>query len=164
MFGIEGKISTSVLSPNTTYTIYLVCHSLKYVLINNFDEPVEVSIAIDGVESRGVNKPNFSVELEPSLAVFDSARLGSFTPLVESIKHIVYLNPRKMKSEGDNDLRYPQQRKDDRFEVQLGEYFNKGGQEVNLEITLTEVKSGKLKSGPTMEGFEFRPKRTNAVS
>ena len=131
MFGIQGKISTSVLSPNTTYTIYLVCHSLKYVLINNFDEPVEVSIAIDGVES---------------------------------IKHIVYLDPRKMRSKGDNDLRYPQQRKDDRFEVQLGEYFNKGGQEVNLEITLTEVKSGKLKSGPTMEGFEFRPKRTNAVS
>ena len=97
-----------------------------------FDEPVEVSIAINGVES---------------------------------IKHIVYLNPRKMKSEGDNDLQYPQQRKDDRFEVQLGEYFNKGGgEEVNLEITMMEVKSGKRKTGPTMEGFEFRPRRTNAVS
>ncbi|XP_017219025.2 putative F-box protein PP2-B12 [Daucus carota subsp. sativus] len=132
LFGIQGKMSTSVLSPNTTYTIYLVCHSRKYVLINNFDEPVEVSIAIDGVES---------------------------------IKHIVYLDRRKMRSKGDNDLRYPQQRKDDRFEVELGEYFNKGGGEVSLEITMTEVRSGKFKSGPTMEGFEFRPIRsTNALS
>ena len=120
MFGIEGKISTSVLSPNTTYTIYVVCHSQEFVLNYHFDEPVEVSIAIDGVES---------------------------------IKHIVYLDPRKMRSEGDNDLQYPQQRKDDRFEVQLGEYFNKGGgEEVNLEITMTEVKSGKRKSGPTIYG------------
>ncbi|WOH09916.1 hypothetical protein DCAR_0729376 [Daucus carota subsp. sativus] len=131
LFRIQGKISTSVLSPNTTYTIYVVCHSQEYVLNYHFDEPVEVSIAIDGVES---------------------------------IKHIVYLDPRKMRSEGDNDLQYPQQRKDDRFEVQLGEYFNKGGEEVNLEITMMEVKSGKPKTGPTIEGFEFRPRRTNAVS
>ncbi|KAL1810431.1 hypothetical protein ACET3Z_027421 [Daucus carota] len=132
LFGIQGKISTSVLSPNTTYTIYLVCSLAEYIFhYYYFDEPVEVSVAINGVES---------------------------------IKHIVYLNPRKMKSEVDNDLQYPQKRKDDRFEVQLGEYLNKGGEEVNLEITMTEVKSGKRKSGPTMEGFEFRPRRTNAVS
>ena len=94
MFGIQGKISTSVLSPNTTYTIYLVCSLAEYIFhYYYFDEPVEVSIAINGVES---------------------------------IKHIVYLDQPKMRSEGDNDIRYPQQRRDDRFEVQLGEYFNKG--------------------------------------
>ncbi|WOG84927.1 hypothetical protein DCAR_0104112 [Daucus carota subsp. sativus] len=62
-----------------------------------------------------------------------------------------------MRSEGDDDLQYPQQRKDDRFEVRLGEYFNRGGEEMNLEITMTE-NSENLKTGPGVEGFEFRPK------
>lgn len=122
-FEIHQKISTSILSPNTTYAIYLVFHSSIYIDLY-FDEPVKVSIGIDGVES---------------------------------IKQFVCLNPHKMVSEGDNYLQYPQQRKDDRFEVKLGEYFNRGGEEMNLEISMTE-ESENPKNGPGIEGFELRPK------
>ncbi|KAK1369077.1 F-box domain-containing protein [Heracleum sosnowskyi] len=123
-FEIHGKISTSILSPNTTYTICLVFHSSIYI-DQHFDQPVKVSIGIDGVES---------------------------------IRQIVCLNPHKMRSEGDDDLQYPQQRKDDRFEVKLGEYFNREGDEMNLEITMMEVESEEPKNGPGIEGFELRPK------
>nr|XP_017230904.1 PREDICTED: putative F-box protein PP2-B12 isoform X1 [Daucus carota subsp. sativus] len=122
LFEIRGKISTCMLSPDTTYAIYLVFHSP--IIDEYFNEPVEVSIGIDGVES---------------------------------IKQNVCLNPHKMRSEGDDDLQYPQQRKDDRFEVRLGEYFNRGGEEMNLEITMTK-NSEIPKTGPGVEGFEFRPK------
>lgn len=60
--------------------------------------------------------------------------------------------------ENDAQARYPQQRSDGWIEVELGEFFVKRGQDVELEISLTEVKEGNWKSGLVVEGIEIRPK------
>lgn len=143
LFEIHGKISTSVLSPDTTYTIYLVFHSSIY-MDQKFDEPVEVSVGIDGVETI------------KQYVCLNPHKVMHFM-WIDDFKPKVCLNPPKMRSEGDIDIQYPQQRKDDRFEVRLGDYFNRGGEEMNLEIAMTE-KSENPKTGPGIEGFELRPK------
>lgn len=72
-----------------------------------FDEPVEVSIEIDGVETI-----KQYVCLNPHKVMVWTEFGGS--------KQKGCLKPPKMRSEGDIDIQYPQQRKDDRLEVELG--------------------------------------------
>ncbi|XP_065637206.1 uncharacterized protein LOC112040241 [Quercus suber] len=51
-------------------------------------------------------------------------------------------------------------RKDGWSETKMGEFFNEGGKEDELNIRLMDVESGRWKSGPIFEGIEIRP--TNA--
>ncbi|KAM4069697.1 hypothetical protein ACB094_12G109100 [Castanea mollissima] len=51
----------------------------------------------------------------------------------------------------------PKWRKDGWFESKLGEYFNEGGENDELQIRLMEVEAGTVKSGLIVEGIEIRP-------
>ncbi|XP_075650337.1 putative F-box protein PP2-B12 [Castanea sativa] len=49
------------------------------------------------------------------------------------------------------------QRKDGWLEAKMGDFFNEGGKDDELEIRLREVESGRCKSGLIFEGIEIRP-------
>ncbi|KAK7258581.1 hypothetical protein RIF29_24162 [Crotalaria pallida] len=55
-------------------------------------------------------------------------------------------------------VEYPKERKDGWWEVELGDFFNKGGEEKELEMGVHEVKNGNWKSGIILLGIEIRPK------
>ncbi|KAL8092749.1 hypothetical protein AgCh_034851 [Apium graveolens] len=88
-------------------------------------------------------------------------------PGEEITKETVYLDPRIPKSESkchypykkwkekDSDYKFPIP-----FEVKLGDYFNKEGENRELEIIIKEVKSGRPKCGIHCAGIEMRPKRS----
>nr|POF24279.1 f-box protein pp2-b10 [Quercus suber] len=49
------------------------------------------------------------------------------------------------------------QRKDGWLEPKMGDLFNEGGKNDELEIRLREIESGRCKSGLVFEGIEIRP-------
>ncbi|GLT28432.1 hypothetical protein SLA2020_033670 [Shorea laevis] len=55
-----------------------------------------------------------------------------------------------------NDYQYPVERGDGWLELELGEYFNEGGEDGQLEIRIFHF-DGSLKSGVIIEGIEIRP-------
>ncbi|XP_059665667.1 F-box protein At2g02240-like [Cornus florida] len=68
----------------------------------------------------------------------------------------VYLDPL-----GENSDQYPKEREDGWFEIELGEFFNRSGEDGKLEVCLQELKSGMWKGGLIVEGIEIRPKENN---
>ncbi|XP_063936824.1 F-box protein At2g02240-like [Daucus carota subsp. sativus] len=82
-------------------------------------------------------------------------------PGEESTKAIIYLDPRIAESKSNHHYpnTKPRERITDSIEVKLGEYFNKKGENRDVEITLKEVKSGKPKCGVRIVGIEMRPKQ-----
>ncbi|KAJ8753020.1 hypothetical protein K2173_008807 [Erythroxylum novogranatense] len=58
----------------------------------------------------------------------------------------------------ESDGPYPRERKDGWFEIELGEFFNKEGEEGEIEMSLLEIKGGNWKCGLIVQGIEIRPK------
>ena len=58
------------------------------------------------------------------------------------------------------DLQHPKERADEWLEVELGEFFNDGQEDKELEMGVYEIKSGDWKGGLLVQGIEIRPKRT----
>lgn len=52
---------------------------------------------------------------------------------------------------------YPKEREDGWLEVKLGEFFNKEGEDGELEMSFLEVKGGNWKRGLVVQGIEIRP-------
>uniref|UniRef100_A0A7N2MKA4 F-box domain-containing protein n=1 Tax=Quercus lobata TaxID=97700 RepID=A0A7N2MKA4_QUELO len=52
---------------------------------------------------------------------------------------------------------HPKQREDGWLEIELGQFFNEGGENDELQIRLTEVEAGNVKTGLIVEGIEIRP-------
>ncbi|OAY23416.1 putative F-box protein PP2-B12 [Manihot esculenta] len=52
---------------------------------------------------------------------------------------------------------YPKEREDGWLEVKLGEFFNKEGEDGELEMSFLEVKGGHWKRGLVVQGIEIRP-------
>ncbi|KAK1380603.1 Phloem protein [Heracleum sosnowskyi] len=123
-FGIRGKISTSMLSPDTTYTAYLV-HKWDYGFGCNF---------------FAEDRPAFEVSVGCSED--------------ESVNRVVYLD-RKI---GETCHAYVVERIDGWLEVELGEYFNKGGENKDLEMSVVDVTDGLGKTGFNTQRIEIRPK------
>ncbi|CAN4105777.1 unnamed protein product [Withania somnifera] len=152
-FDISGKINTSVLSPDTNYAAYFVFTTKSGTY--GFDEQsTEGAVGIMGHE----RKPQ-TVLLDPEAArrrmyQIVPRRLGLFHQMADILRGGVNPPP----SESQAQARYPQQRSDGWIEVELGEFFVKRGQDVELEMSLTEVKVGNWKSGLVVEGIEIRPK------
>lgn len=81
-------------------------------------------------------------------------------PGEESTKESIYLDPRIANSKCNHHCPNIKPREaDSRLEVKLGEYFNKKGENRDVEITLKEVESGRPKCGVVIIGMEMRPKR-----
>ncbi|GFZ05921.1 F-box family protein [Actinidia rufa] len=153
---IRGKINTSILSPSTTYAAYLVFKSTASTYGFEY-QPAVVSVGISGGESETRN-----VYLDPEgrqclrypimprgIGIF-SRRFSSnmFRP------HACI--PRERETESEQ--QYPKVRGDGWMEIELGECFNKGGEDSEMEMSLMEVNGGDWKSGIVVQGIEIRPK------
>ncbi|GAA0153328.1 hypothetical protein LIER_37655 [Lithospermum erythrorhizon] len=149
---VRGKIKTSMLSPNTTYSAYLVFttksspHGFEY-------HAAESSVGISGQESE-----TRAVCLDPDGAKryryqIVPRRMGLFHRRFGNI-----MRGEELSSPLDGNAEFPKQRDDMWTEVLLGEFYIKEGQDSELEISLMEVKSGSWKSGLIIEGIEIRPK------
>ncbi|XP_017230901.1 F-box protein PP2-B10 isoform X1 [Daucus carota subsp. sativus] len=81
-------------------------------------------------------------------------------PGEEITKELIYLDPRIAKSGSFNYYpnTYPGEG-NPLIEVKMGEYFNKEGENRDVEVTLKEVKSGRPKCGVHIAGMKMLPKR-----
>ncbi|KAI3819051.1 hypothetical protein L1987_12873 [Smallanthus sonchifolius] len=153
-FEVHGRISTSMLSPNTLYVAYIVFKSTSET--HGFEyQPAEVSIGISGLESQ-----TKTVFLEPEgeprrrYPVMPRRRMGMYRR-----GHVAYPNPIvPMNQSSNGNGPGPKQREDGWMEIELGEYFIKKGEEGELEMSMIEVKGGNWKGGLVIQGIEIRPK------
>ncbi|XP_060212445.1 F-box protein PP2-B10-like [Lycium barbarum] len=152
-FDISGKINTSMLSPDTNYAAYFV-YTTKSSTYGFDHQSAEGAVGISGHERN-----TQTVFLDPEAA---RRHMYQIVPRREGffnqIANILGREANPPPSENEAQARYPQQRSDGWIEVELGEFFVKRGQDVELEMTLTEVKGGEWKSGLVVEGIEIRPK------
>ncbi|XP_059625418.1 putative F-box protein PP2-B12 [Cornus florida] len=138
---IRGKISTQMLSPDTTYAAYLV-YNWTTEAYGFETQSVESWVRVSGSERE--------------LRCFHLCPSG-------------VQRRRKTRQMGFHDIRTmqrpqvlqqgcPKQRGDGWMEMELGKYLNKDREDGELEICLQEVKGGHMKSGLILQGIEIRPK------
>ncbi|XP_050382068.1 putative F-box protein PP2-B12 isoform X2 [Argentina anserina] len=148
---IRGRIDTRLLSPLTMYKAYLVFKLTAAAY--GFDyQPAEVSVGLVGSEptkhdvfldaDRGQTQ---SYQIVPRrIGIFHRSR----------ILGLQVSRPREI-----DDDQYPKERADGWLEIELGEFFCKGGEDGALEMTCLETKGGQWKGGLIVQGIEVRPKR-----
>ncbi|KAJ1409312.1 Phloem protein 2-like [Sesbania bispinosa] len=128
---IRGMINTPVLSPNTQYAAYLV---FKMIDARGFrNRPVELSVSISYGHSSTKN-----VCLDPS------------TEPIQPRSH--------NRVEG---LQRPIVRGDGWLEIEMGEFFNSGLEDEEVQMSVLEIRGGNWKNGLFLEGIEVRPKEGN---
>ena len=131
-FHVSGKMSTSILSPKTHYAAYLV-YKLRS-RAHGFDgPPFKASVGTIGGE------------------VYEqTVRLGLF--VMEPNQQDQIIPPPQQHTSR------PKQREDGWLEIELGQFFNGGGEDDELQIKLMEVIDGNVeKTGLIVEGIEIRP-------
>ncbi|TXG50965.1 hypothetical protein EZV62_023489 [Acer yangbiense] len=121
-FEVSGKISTSHLSPMTTYVAYLVF--AQHRMIHGFGAPIKATVGLVG--SNNVQNRTF---------------------------HFPWGFPRKQQDGYDDDC-VPKERADGWFESELGEFFNRGDEDNELLMTISECEDALL-----IQGIEIRPKK-----
>ncbi|KAK1392468.1 hypothetical protein POM88_011524 [Heracleum sosnowskyi] len=150
-FKIEGKISTSLLSPNTAYTAYLLFNFTSSYDFSGFgeEEPLQTCVGIDGgcesdCESRIVYIPFMPYEYQRGTKIL-KCRPPDMPVL--------------------SGPRYPRRTNGNWYELELGDYFNKegGGDNRELMMCLSEVKTGEAKGGIDLKGIEIRPKNCQTL-
>ncbi|KAG6772917.1 hypothetical protein POTOM_024347 [Populus tomentosa] len=145
---IRGKINTSMLSPATLYTAYLV---LKFSIdIHNYgldDQPVAVAMKLDGEESY-TRTVSWSAERRRGQVPRNARRRFS----------LFSFSRRRSVSTGESDGHYPQERGDGWLEIELGEFFTKEGKDGELGIRVFDGTTH-WKRGLIVEGIEIRPKQ-----
>ncbi|XP_023928957.1 putative F-box protein PP2-B12 [Quercus suber] len=129
-FEICGKVSTSMLSLKTNSVAYLV-FKLRSTAYGFDDPPFKASVGTIG----GGEVYERSVCLDLEEPILDGQILLPEQPHISR----------------------PKRRKDGWLEIELGEFFNEGGQDDELQIRLMEVEVGRWKSGLVVEGIEIRP-------
>lgn len=155
---IRGKTSTKLLSPCTTYTVYLI-FKLADTARGLGTPPQETAITV-GEET--VSRQ--SVCLQPDDRGRRRFRQGRFrflymhnmvTGIANDIDKTAKL-PRRWKGEGEGE---GEEEKDDRWmEMEMGEFFNANGEDGDVEMSFMEVKGGHWKRGLILLGIEIRPK------
>ncbi|WJX24118.1 hypothetical protein P8452_13263 [Trifolium repens] len=128
---IRGMINTNALSPNTQYAAYLV-----FKTIHAYGFMKSSVVLTVGVEGGHVNTN--IVCLDPHVQ-----RRPRFN------NTLVALLPR------------PSVRSDGWLEIEMGEFFNSGLEDVNIQMNAYEIVSGLMKTSFTLEGIEVRPKVDN---
>ncbi|EEF48347.1 putative F-box protein PP2-B12 [Ricinus communis] len=153
---ISGTISTSLLSPSTMYSAYLV-FKLNERAYGLHDPPVEAIVrAGDGSE---INKRIIYLDADTNLRgvrqepLLLRTRHGLFGP-----SDIAEESETPEHSGNDGQQSGSKERGDGWLEVELGEFFNRDGNGEELEMSVLEVKGGKWKGGLIVQGIEIRPK------
>ncbi|KAI7747558.1 hypothetical protein M8C21_012070 [Ambrosia artemisiifolia] len=128
---VSGNVNSSILSPNTTYVAHLVFMTTSEAYGFEY-RPVEVCIG-----PYEDNKKTRMVYLDPEAQsrwrLRPKRRIGIFGGGI-------FGNYDTVPSPCDDNC--PKHREDGWFEVEIGEYFNKGGDAVELAISIMEVKGG----------------------
>lgn len=155
---IRGKINTSMLSPNTTYAAFFVFKSTAKAYGFVY-QPVEVAVGVSGSESE-----TQSVYLDPEGGQRLQYQIVPRNPVFRRSFSIGNRWRQRTTSvlngEISSDRKYPKVRGDGWMEIEMGEYFNKGGggEDKELEMSVMEVERGDWKSGLIVQGIEIRPK------
>ncbi|XP_058770651.1 putative F-box protein PP2-B12 [Vicia villosa] len=153
-FEIRGWINTSMLSPQTSYGAYLVFKATGSGTYGFEYQPVEASIVIAGgdhVERNVFLDAERGRRLRYQI-VPRRFRTGIFSraPFVEA--------PVAPTESVEDMQKYPKDRPDGWLEMELGEFFNEGDDDKEMEIGVYEVKGGGWKGGLVVQGIEIRPK------
>ncbi|XP_027365554.1 putative F-box protein PP2-B12 isoform X2 [Abrus precatorius] len=158
---IRAWMNTGMLSPTTLYGAYLVFKPSRAGTYGFEYQSVEVCVGIgesDTCKRTVFLDPERERRLRYQIVprrVFNRARF-----MVEAQAAPVMENNN---SNSNVDLEYPKQRGDGWLEVELGEFFNEGGEDKDLEMGVYEIKSGDWKGGIVVQGIEIRPK-TNPLN
>ncbi|KAE8686403.1 putative F-box protein PP2-B12 [Hibiscus syriacus] len=148
---IRGKIAISMLSPMTHYKAYLVFKPSSGAYGFGF-HPAEVSFGLVGTEGY---KRTVYMDADRGLRQryqIVPRRIGLFT----RSRFLGLQNPAPRTVASDDD-QYPKARGDGWLEVELGELFNDGCTDGELEMSVLEVKGGYWKGGLIVLGIEIRP-------
>ncbi|KAK9949838.1 hypothetical protein M0R45_005349 [Rubus argutus] len=154
---IRGKLDTRLLSPSTLYKACLVFkfNVWAYGFLNL---PTKVTVGLEGEETteqtvflhdeREVTADAIEFYLLPKMiaAGLDD---GDTTMLT------AFLHNEGVKKNSD---RYPKVRSDGWLEIELGDFFCKGGENGQLSMMCLNT-CGHWKSGLVVQGIEVRPKR-----
>ncbi|XP_075647904.1 F-box protein PP2-B10-like isoform X2 [Castanea sativa] len=133
LFDISGKMSTSMLSPKTSYAAYLVYKLTKEAF--GFDRPrLRASVGTTG--GGGVYEQTVGLDL---------------LALQQGQQDQVVLPQQQQHTSR------PKEREDGWLEIELGQFFNGGGEDDELQFGLKEVKSFSVKSGLIVAGIEIMP-------
>ncbi|CAA0815603.1 F-box protein PP2-B15 [Striga hermonthica] len=127
---IHGKINTTMLSPKTTYGVYIVIQLTNRAF--GLDKlPVEVSLELDNYKTKNT----------------------IYLKREEHNEDVVGLEPQVVKENVA-----VRERGDTWFEVELGEFYNADDRNKEVRVWLRETKGVHLKGGLVVEGIEVRPK------
>ncbi|KAL5990451.1 hypothetical protein ACLOJK_011353 [Asimina triloba] len=146
---IHGLISSSMLSPKTTYTAYLVmgyntgAYGIDY-------PPADVSVKL----GNQVSEDTASLQSEENCGTRDQP-----WNVMNRLNRWRRTNAGNARAHG----RIPQPRSDGWVEIELGECFHDEGDEGYMDMSLMEIKGGNWKSGIIIEGIEIRPKVSPVV-
>ncbi|KAG5073118.1 hypothetical protein AAZX31_03G213900 [Glycine max] len=136
---IEGKIRTRILTPNTSYSAYLIMNVSHRAYGLDF-APSEVSVTVGKNVRRG------------------KAYLGHKDENKRKMETLFYGNRTEVLRNAafDEGIASPSKREDGWMEIELGEFFNGEGDE-EIKMCLREV-GYQLKGGLVLEGIQLRPK------
>lgn len=158
---IRGKINTSMLSPDTTYAAFFVFKSTAGA--QGFEyQPAEVAVGISGGESKTQRvflDPEGGKRLRYQIVPRHSGVLRRGFSIGNRWRQRALADQgRESELNGESDRKYPKPRGDGWMEIELGGYFNQGGEDRELEMSVLEVEGGGWKSGLIVQGIEIRPK------
>ncbi|KAL5834465.1 hypothetical protein ACOSQ4_013962 [Xanthoceras sorbifolium] len=144
-FDIRGEISTSLLSPMTTYVAYLVFKPTgDYTGFES--NPVEATIGLAGSEGQ-----KRTVKL-------DTVREQQVQALVPWFLRGFNHRLAPMRDDDCGGLP-PEKRGDGWWEIELGAVFYGGDEEGDLSMTILEIERGNWKRSLVFQGIEIRPKK-----
>ncbi|KAJ9186083.1 hypothetical protein P3X46_005625 [Hevea brasiliensis] len=150
---IRGKINTYMLSRETLYVAYLVYRTTAGAY--GFEhQPVDVTVGLAGTE--GCRRSVYLDEERERQQRYQivAMRVGLF-PRSHAVGLQAPASTRENKNNGHN---RSQEREDGWLEMELGEFFNREGEDGELEISISEVNGGDWKGGLIVQGIEIRPK------
>ncbi|XWS57315.1 hypothetical protein CRYUN_Cryun09bG0163200 [Craigia yunnanensis] len=146
---IRGKICISMLSPMTHYKAYLVFKATAGAYGFDF-QPVEASVGLVGTEG---SKRTVYLDAER-----DRRQRYQVVPRrIGLFRRPRFLGLQPSVPTRASDDQYPKVREDGWLEIELGEFFNEGCIDGELEMTVLEVKAGHWKRGLVIQGIEIRP-------
>ncbi|KAK9136981.1 hypothetical protein Sjap_007575 [Stephania japonica] len=122
---IKHKINTNMLSPNTTYTAYLIL-SYESDCIGLDVRPADTRVKFGGTKFSG-----------KALLCQDTELMELWSP-----------------------VQIPRQREDGWMEIELGDFFNNGG-DGKVKMALKDTDTSTPKCGFVIIGMEVRPKKNN---
>ena len=130
---IRGNIETNFLSPKTAYVAYLVF------------KVAERQYGLENIPAKAW-----------AIVVGERADDGDWDE--DETTSRVYLKFLQRRAQAAQNGVLPQGREDGWMEVELGEFFNDGGENGEVRMQLTETERLNWKSGLIVEGIELRPK------